>query len=117
MNGEIDDVNGSMRAVDGTFAILPHKRFPTDGRRRNLSREPLDGLIDRLIAELSDVRSADLRDVLKNLRKARQQLERAEREAVVVARSHLWAWRDVAEVLGRSVSTVHERFGGPSPLD
>ena len=93
---EIDDINGAMRAIDGTFWVLPHKRFRTDGRTQHLPREPLHTLV---------------------VRKAREQLARAEYEAVVVARSKRWAWRDVAEVLHLAVSTVHKRFAAPSPLD
>ena len=117
MNHEIDDVNGSMRAIDGTFWLLPHKRFPTDGRTEGCSREPLHKAIDELIKQLRRVRSADLRDALVVLRKARTQLDRAEYEAVVVARSNRWAWRDVADVMQLAASTVHKRFAGPSPLD
>jgi len=117
VNNEIDDVNGSMRAIDGTFGILPHKRFRTDGRTQHLPRDTLHKLIDSLIAELAHIRSADLRDVFVILRNARTQLDHAEYEAVVVARSRRWAWRDVADVLQLRVSTVHKRFAGPSPLD
>jgi DNA-directed RNA polymerase specialized sigma24 family protein len=116
MNDEIDDVNGSMRAIDGTFWLLPHKRFRTDGRAQGLPREPLHRLIDGLIAELALVRSADLREVLVTLRKARSQLDRAEYEAVAVARSNQWAWRDVADVLQVAVSSVHKRFARGTAL-
>jgi len=106
---EIDDVNGSWRAVDGTFWMLPHRRFPADGRKR-LSRQRLSKQLATLVQTLAALDAADTRHVLRGLTRAREQLDAVEHEAVVLARSQRWAWRDIGDALGVSRAAAHKRF-------
>jgi len=109
MDHEVDDVNGAWRAVDGTFWMLPHRRFRTDGRER-LGRDRLSKLLDELERTLAALESADTRHVLRGLSRAREQLDFVEHEAVAVVRSHGWAWQDIGGALGVCRSAAHKRF-------
>jgi DNA-directed RNA polymerase specialized sigma24 family protein len=109
MSEEFETVNGAWRAPDGRFWMLPHRQFPADGRKRR----PLDRLHDlvrRYERLLPYTGSPSLEVSLRAIRDARRQLDEIECEAVAVARGSMWSWRDVAEVLGMSVSAAHKRF-------
>ena len=106
---EIDDVNGSLRAVDGTFWMLPNRRFHTDGREE-IERDRLTKLLSELVRSLVALEAADTRHVLRGLNRAREQLDLVEHDAVAVARSPQWAWRDIGDALGVSRAAAHKRF-------
>jgi len=105
----VDTIKGSARAPDGTFWMLPHRQFPTDGRQRRSIDRLLD-LVHRYEKVLPYTANPSLEVTLRAIHEARKKLDEIEYEAVAVARGAHWSWRDIAKVLGMSVSAARKRF-------
>jgi DNA-directed RNA polymerase specialized sigma24 family protein len=95
--------------------MLPHRRFPTDGRQPRSIDRLLD-LVHRYEKLLAYTANPSIEVALAAIREARTRLDEIEYEAVAVARGHQWSWRTIARVLGISVATAHRRFARPRPL-
>jgi hypothetical protein len=109
MDDEFETINGAWRAVDGRFWELPTRRFHADGRREPDHRA-LRGLSEEAIKLLRFAESVDPSVALAAIRGLRRKLDELEHEAVALARSYRWSWREIANSLGLSRSAAHDRF-------
>jgi hypothetical protein len=110
-----ESINGSARAPDGTFWMLPQRQFPTDGRAPRSIDRLLD-LVHRYEKLLPYAANPSIEVALRAVRESRKHLDEIEYEAVAVARGFRWSWRTIAETLGISATTAHKRFARPREL-
>jgi hypothetical protein len=109
MNEDFETVNGAWRAVDGRFWELPTRRFHADGRKEP-DHGALRGLSDEATRLLRFAESVEPSIALAAIRALRRKVDELEHEAVALARSYRWSWREIGYSLGLSRSAVHDRF-------
>jgi hypothetical protein len=104
-----ETVKGAWRAVDGTFFMLPSRRFHADGRTP-LPPDARDDMAWRIHGGLLRITSGGPTVALMALAALRRHVDDLEHEVIALARADCWSWRNIGAVLGRSPSAVHERF-------
>ena len=84
---QIDFVNGAMRSFDGRF-VSKHVPMLTEMARDTSPYHALQAVV-----------------IL------RKKVDELEREAVEIARTNEWSWRDVGAMFGISASAAYRRYG------
>ncbi len=104
-----ESVNGSGRADDGRFAVLPEQVSRTDGTMEHTS-DAIEELALTIMAQARRARAVAPVFALESAKAMRRLCDLLEYEAVAIARGYGWSWRDVGETLGVSESAAHRRF-------
>ncbi len=109
---QFETVNGAWRSIDGRFWQLPTRRFRADGRSKPLP-EPLMEEAQTIVRLLKRAANGSPLVALQSVGSLRRHVDKWEHEAVVLARSCGWSWRDIAPLLGISATAAHRRFARP----
>ena len=104
--------NGAGREMNGTFAMLPERRFYADGRDP-VAYEKFYEFVRKMAFLEKRARGPDIAVALMAVKTMRKTVDAIEHEAIAMARARLWSWRTIGSVLGISGSALHERYAQP----